>query len=165
MIDEVVRAVSDNGLPTDTEETIIILSAVQKDEMIAVRSLAAKYKGKKDIIMVNCQFDILPRELIRAKTVYSILPLIARPTVSDENIFGSNKPPPPEEGESPPKVVVMRRYPKDWEVYVDADGNGFELADVAKESQIRGKKGPPMEWIAGCVKRHMESKLGDGGSR
>jgi hypothetical protein len=57
----------------------------------------------------------------------------------------------------------MRRYPKDWEVYVDADGNGFELADVAKESQIRGKKGPPMEWIAGCVKRHMESKLGGGG--
>ena len=162
MFDQVVKAVSDNGLPTDNEETIIILSAVQKDEMIAVRSLVAKYKGKKNIILVNCQLDPLPRELIRAKTVYSILPLIARPVVSDENLFGGNKQP-PQEGESPPKVVVMRRYPKDWEVYVDADGNGFELADVAKESQIRGKKGPPMEWIAGCVKRHMESKLGGGG--
>lgn len=160
MMDQVGKAVNENGKPTDDEETIIILSAVGKDEMIAVRSLAAKYKGNKNIVLVNCQLDPLPRELIGAKTVYSILPLVARPVVSDANVFGNEKP--QDESETPPKVVVMRRYPKDWEVYVDADGNGFELADVVKASQIRGKKGPPMEWIAGCVKRHMESKLGGG---
>jgi len=158
MIDQVVKAVGENGKPTEDEETIIILSAVEKDEMIAVRSLVAKYKGEKKIVLVNCQLDPLPRELIRANTVYSILPLVARPVVSEQNVFGAEKP--QNEGVTPPKVVVMRRYPKDWEVYVDADGNGFELADVAKASQVRGKKGPPMEWIAGCVKRHIESKLG-----
>lgn len=157
MMDQVVKAVSANGKPTEDEETVIILSAVEKDEMIAVRSLVAKYKGKKNIILVNCQLDPLPRELIWANTVYSILPLVARPVVSDENVFGTEKP--QDEGETPPKVVVMRRYPKDWEVYVDVDGNGFELADIAKASQVRGKKRPPMEYIAGCVKRYMESKL------
>lgn len=160
MMDQVINAVGENGKPTDEEETIIILSAVEQDEMIAVRSLVAKYKGNKKIVLVNCKLDPLPRELIRANTVYSILPLVARPVVSAQNIFGRENP--PEESLTPPKVVVMRRYPKDWEVYVDADGNGFELADVAKASQVRGKKGPPMEWVAGCVKRHMESKLGGG---
>ena len=156
MMDQVIKAVAANGQPIDDEDTIIILSAVQKDEMIAVRSLAAKYKGKKNIVLVNCQLDPIPRELIRANTVYSILPLVAKPVVSEQNFFGSGN---PQEDKAPPKIVVLRRYPKDWEVFVDADGNGFELVDIAKASQV-GKKGPPMEWIARCIKRHMESKLG-----
>lgn len=152
MIDQVIKAVAENGMPTDDEETIIILSAVNKNEMVAVRSLVTKYKGSKKIVLVNCKLDPLPRELIRANTVYSILPLVARPVVSEKQQEDN--------GPMPPKVVVMRRYPKDWEVYVDADGNGFELADVAKAIQVRGKKGPPMEWVGGCVQRYMETKLG-----
>jgi Domain of unknown function (DUF1995) len=156
MIDQAIKAVTANAQPTEDEETIIILSAVTKEEMIAVRSLVAKYRRKKNIVLVNCQLDPLPRELISATTVYSILPLVAKPVVSERNVVGK-----PEEikGEAPPKVVVLRRYPKEWEVYVDASGGGFELADTAPASQV-GKKGPRMEWIAGCVKRHLQSKLG-----
>lgn len=156
MIDQVVKAVAENGKPAEDEETIIILSAVEKDEMVAVRSLVSKYKGEKNIVLVNCQLDPLPRELIRAETVYSILPLVARPVATEQNVVGSDK---QDKTDAPPKVVIMRRYPKDWEVYVDTDGNGFELADVAKASQVRRKKGPPMEWVVKVLKRHMESKL------
>ena len=156
MMDQVVKAVAANGQPLEDEKTIIILSAVTREEMIAVRSLVAKYKTNKNIVLVNCQIDPLPRELIRAITVYSILPLVAKPVVSEQNIFGSEE---AQQGEAPPKVVIMRRFPRDWEVFVDADGSGFELADVAPASKV-GKKGPPMEWIAGCVKRHLQSKFG-----
>jgi hypothetical protein len=154
MINQAVKAVSVNAQPTEDEETIIILSAVRNEEVVAVRSLAAKYETNKNIILVNCQFDPLPRELVRAITVYSILPLVARPVVTERNFSGK-----PNEKQEPPKVVVMRRYPKDWEVHVDANGSGFELADIARASQV-GKKGPPMEWVLGCVKRHLQSKVG-----
>jgi hypothetical protein len=154
MVNQAVKAVSVNALPTEDEETIIILSAVQNEEVVAVRSLAAKYKATKNIILVNCQFEPLPRELARAITVYSVLPLVAKPVIMERNAFGKLV-----ENQEPPKVVVMRRYPKEWEVYVDANGGGFELADIARASQV-GKKGPPMEWIAACVKRHLQSKVG-----
>jgi hypothetical protein len=152
MFNQAVTAVAASAQPTDEEETIIILSAVQNDEVVAVRSLTAKYNTNKNIILVNCQFDPLPRELVRANTVYSILPLVAKPVVSERNVLKK-------QDQTPPKVVVMRRYPKDWEVHVDANGGGFELADIARASQV-GKKGPPMEWIAACVKRHLQSKVG-----
>jgi hypothetical protein len=145
MTGDVVQAVQVNAMLTEDEETIIILSAVSREEMVAVRCLVAKYEGKKRIIMVNCKLSPTPIELRMAETVYSVLPLIAQTTTTEPN----NTPP-------PPKIVVMRRYPRDWEVFVDI-GQGFQLADTTSADRVH-KNGPPMDWVAGCVKRYLQSK-------
>jgi hypothetical protein len=57
--------------------------------------------------------------------------------------------------------VVLRRYPRDWDIFVDVDGNsGFELVESVPVTSLMGgrRKGPSMEYIAGCVKRHMQLK-------
>jgi hypothetical protein len=154
MMNDVIKAVRENALPTEDEETIVILSAATREETIALRSLAAKYEGKKRIVMVNCNLTPLPRELAMAETVYSILPLIARQKVSERNISGIQQP--DDERRAPPKIVVLRRYPRDWEVFVDV-GKGFELAESAPEGSV-GKKGPSMEWIGGVIDRFLQSR-------
>jgi hypothetical protein len=145
MMDDVSKAVSVNALPKDDEDTIIILSAVSKEEMFAVRAIASNYKGKKTIILVNAKLSVVPRELIQAQTVYSILPLIAA-----QRSGGVSAP----IGTTSPQVVVLRRYPRDWEVFVDI-GKGFDLADTMTPD-IAGKQGPPMEWVASVVKRYLQ---------
>lgn len=157
MFEKVVQLVQIHAQPTDDEDTIIILSAATQQEMIGVRSLVAKYEGKKTILLVNCSLNPVPRELTAAQTVYSIQPLIARPKVSEANLFG--QPASTENQSPPPKVVVMRRYPRDWEVFVDIDSSGFELAATIPADRV-DKKGPPMDVIAGCVKHHLQSKMG-----
>jgi hypothetical protein len=154
MMDDVIKAVRENALPTADEETIIILSAASREEMIAVRSLAAKYEGKKRIVMVNCDLTPMPRELTKAETVYSILPLIARQKVSERNVSGIQQP--DDDKPAPPKIVVLRRYPRDWEVFVDV-GKGFELAESMPVGSV-GKKGPSMEWIGGAIKRFLQPR-------
>jgi hypothetical protein len=54
----------------------------------------------------------------------------------------------------PPKVVCLRRYPKNWEIFVDV-GNGYELAETVP---INGsnKRGLSMEFIARGVARHLD---------
>lgn len=142
MVDNVMAAVSANALPRDGEDTIIILSACTKEELFAVRAMAEKYDRSKTIILVNCKLDPIPRELMRAQTIYSILPLIARPTRSDDKATA-------------PKVVVLRRYPRDWEVYVDT-GQGFDLAASVPPSS-GNRRGPSMEWISSAVKRYLQN--------
>ena len=53
----------------------------------------------------------------------------------------------------PPKVVVLRRYPSDWEVFVDI-GNGFQLAEKIK-ANLSNKRGLPMNDILDSVKRFL----------
>lgn len=142
MINAAMKAVAVNAQPEADEDTLIILSATSKEEMIGVRALAAKFEGKKAIIMVNSKLDPLPPELHKSVTVYSILPLIARATVSEDP--------------KPPKIVVLRRYPRDWEVYIDS-GNGFEVAASVSAEQV-GRNGPTMQWIAERVKQHLQSR-------
>jgi hypothetical protein len=146
MMDDVAKAVTANALPRDDEDTIIILSAVSKEEMLAVRAIASNYKGKKKIILVNAKLSVVPRELVQAQTVYSILPLIAA-----QRSGGGSAP----TGTPSPQVVVLRRYPRDWEVFVDI-GKGFDLADTMTP-ETAGKQGPPMEWVASVVKRYLLS--------
>jgi len=159
MMNDVVKAVGMFAMPkeySNDEDAIIILSPVSQSEMIAVRSLVGKYGNSKTIIIVNCRLDPLPRELLMAETVYSILPLLARRTVMEGNMFGvSNE----KTNQAPsPKVVLLRRYPRDWELYVDIhDGNGFELVGEAPAKMV-SMTGPSMEWIAGSVKKHIQFK-------
>lgn len=140
MLVEVVETIRHNALPEEDEKNMIILSSLSIQETVAVRSLVDKYESQKNIILVNCKLDPLPPELRSAQTVYSILPLIAK-----------QKGPPEESEDKPPRVVVLRRYPKPWEVYVDV-GEGFQLADsIPPTGQM--KRELPIEFITESVRR------------
>jgi hypothetical protein len=151
MATRIIQALRNNALAKDDEDNIIILSAIGKDEMVAVRALVTKYGDEKKIIFVNSQFQPTPRELLSAETVYSVLPLMARKNMKNENNNNDNN---DNNNSIPPKVVVLRRYPKDWEIFVDV-GNGYELAETAP---INGsnKRGLSMEFIARGVARHLD---------
>jgi Domain of unknown function (DUF1995) len=143
MPQDVVRAVRNNAMLMEDEENMIILSAVGQDEMVAVRALVEKYQKDKKMILVNCQFPQIPRELQIAETVYSILPLVVKEKETGRNFSVRGD----EDGYS--KVVVLRRYPKDWEIFVDV-GNGFELVET---SRIR----PTMQAVTECLQRYLKS--------
>ncbi len=151
MMEKVVETLRVNALPTDEEDTMIILSAITREEMIAVRSLVAKYCASKKILLVNCKLNPIPKELYGAETVYSILPLIARESGADSQI------PRRKDENPPPKVVVLRRYPGDWQVFVDV-GKGFKLAKTAP-SDLSNKRGPPMKWVQQSVQNFMKGVL------
>ena len=154
MTNDVIQAVRLNALAKDDEENIIILSPVGPDEMIAVRGLVTRYAEEKKIILVNSKLQPTPRELMSAETVYSILPLIAREKGSSST--GGNRD--NAGGALNPKVVVMRRYPQDWEVFIDI-GSGFDLAETKPVNQ-NNKRGLPMEWVSDCVKRYLQTISG-----
>merc|ERR1712238_131396 len=141
MASRVIQAVRNNALAENDEDNIIILSAIGSDEMVAVRALVTKYGNEKRIIFVNCQFQPTPRELLSAETVYSVLPLMAKKNNDDNNNIA-------------PKVVVLRRFPKDWEIFVDI-GNGYELAETVAANGSN-KRGLSMELIARGVVRHLD---------
>lgn len=154
MADDVIQAVRLNAMAEEDEENIIILSPVGPDEMIAVRGLVTKYAEEKKIILVNSKLQPTPRELLSAETVYSILPLLARgkgPSTSPSNNGENNVP-------ISPKVVVMRRYPRDWQIFIDV-GDGFDLAETKTVTQAN-KRGLPSEWIANCVEKYLLSVKG-----
>ena len=147
MATDVVRAVSQNAQIQQKDDTIIILTAVSRAEMIAVRALVREYASKKTIILINCRLDPLPQELASAETVYSLRPLIARPVLT------------PDEQASSPKIVILRRYPADWQVHVDPDGNsGFELIASVPANQVDKQQGPSIHWVASCVKEHLDRR-------
>ena len=149
----VVDAVRANALPRDDEGTLIILSASTPQELVGIRALAGQYQSSRKIVLVNCRATPLPRELATAQTVYSILPLVAKPTQSTSP-FGSNDK--NKNYQPPPKVVILRRFPRDWEIFVDT-GHGFDLAATAPAESVP-QKGPSMTWIANAVKRYLEAR-------
>lgn len=144
MPQDVVRAVRNNAMAKKDEENIIILNAHGQDEMVAVRALVDKYEKDRRIILVNCQFSQVPRELQKAEIVYSILPLVAKEKDTGKNLSVQQG---YEEGYS--KVVVLRRYPKDWEIFVDI-GNGFQLVETTPSR-------PTMEAVTDCLQRYLKS--------
>jgi hypothetical protein len=149
MPQDVVRAVRDNALACEDEQNIIILSPAGQDEMVGVRALVEKYESEKKIILVNCQFTQMPRELQSADTVYSILPLIAKEKRTGKDLVVDG-----DDGSSS-KVVVMRRFPKDWEIFVDI-GNGFELAETVPVTPTN-RRGIPMEKVTDSLTRYLKS--------
>jgi len=153
MTDDVTDAVSANAKPTDGEDTIVVLSPISPEEIVAVRALVGTYKSTKTIVLVNCcrLARPVPRELMGAVTVYSILPLLAKPANSNGN----------EEETRTPKVLLLRRYPRDWEVYVDVGGEdnagGFDLAASIPDGSVP-IDGPSMEWLREVVQRYLQSR-------
>mmetsp|Transcript_6733 Transcript_6733/g.19462 ORF Transcript_6733/g.19462 Transcript_6733/m.19462 type:complete len:498 (+) Transcript_6733:77-1570(+) len=154
MASVIVGAVRANALPADDEDNIIILSPSGNDEMVAVRALVTKYGTEKKIILVNCQFQPVPRELMTAETVYSVLPLAGKKKTNSGDNNNNNNNTPSGDEQPPPKVVVLRRYPKGWEIFVDV-GIGYELAETVPVNN-QNKRGLPMDFIARSVTRHLD---------
>lgn len=157
MINEVVKSVTINGTPEQNDDVIIILAPISQQELVGVRWLVSKYGDSKTIIIFNNKLNPLPNELMMAETCYSVFPLIARsatpPPSSSQNDEGQEQP-------VNPKIVLLRRFPSDWEIHIDInEGSGFELAGSVPAGNV-GMRGPSMDWIAGCVKQHMQSKFG-----
>ena len=153
MTEDVVGAVRANALLEENEDTMIILSAISAEETIAIRGLVNKYQSEKQIVLVNCSLSPTPRELSGAVMAYSLTPFVARSTSSEGNIFGGSGEP-----EESSKIVVMLRYPGDWDIFVDSDGEGFELAKSIPATRV-DRLGPSLETIAETVKEHLQSKL------
>jgi hypothetical protein len=143
MPQDVVLAVRNHAMPMKDEENIIILNANGPDEMVAVRALVAKYQQERKIILVNCQFSQVPKELQQAEIVYSILPLVVKEKDTGMNLSVKDY------KEGPSKVVVLRRYPKDWEIFVDI-GNGFQLVETTQSR-------PTMKAVTDCLQRYLKS--------
>jgi hypothetical protein len=161
MMNQVFEALDKNVVMEPNENVLILLSPTTQEEMIAVRSLVTKYNtssgsNKKVIIIINNKLNPTPRELLLADTVYSMLPLIARASSSTPQQVKDTQP-------APPKIVLMRRYPNDWQVFIDSNNSGeksgFQLAGSTPAHSV-GKRGPSMDFIADCVKRYMSLKYG-----
>jgi Domain of unknown function (DUF1995) len=148
MFEAVIKAVSVNAQPREDEDTLIILSAASQEETIGVRALVAKYQQSKTILLVNCQFDPVPKELLTAETIYYLLPLIAKAKEGESSLTESKG------SLAKPKVVVLRRYPREFEVYMDF-GKGMELTETASVREV-GRTGPSLAWVAERVKKQMD---------
>ena len=88
---------------------------------------------------------MIPRELLGAETVYSVLPLAVKKTTSNNDS---------DDDDQPSRIVVLRRYPQSWEIFVDA-GIGYELAETVPVNGSN-KRGLGMEFVANAVTRHLE---------
>ena len=156
---DAVQSVDVHGTMMNDENFLIILSPIKREETVAVRRLISRYSGTKTIVLVNSRLDPEPREMFAAVPAYFISPLIAKAVKSAGNFMSKQKSQNDEDEETTTKIVVMRRYPGDWEVFVDVDSSGFELVETAAASTV-GKAGPEIDFIAGCVKRQMSFKFG-----
>ena len=145
MMEQVIDAVKENVVLLEKENVLMILSPATQEEMIAVRKLISDYSSEKYIVLVNHKLNPMPKELLTAETVYSMLPLIANAKSSPV--------------EQPnPKIVLMRRYPQEWEIFIAIQNNmEFELAASIPAHSV-GKRGPSMQIIADCVKQFMTIK-------
>ena len=145
MFDQVITAVDRNALLRTNEDALIIVAPHDAADTIAVRRIMARYGHTRTIILVNARMEPLPRELAPALLVYGIMPLVARSPGKDAGETAGLK------------AVVMKRFPADWAVYVDASGEGFVEAGG---SQIReygtDKSFPSPQWIAQRVQAHIE---------
>lgn len=156
---DVVEAVKAHALPRDDEDTIIILSANSPPELVAIRALVAQYETTKQIVLVNCRAtDPLPPELSNAQTVYSVLPLVGKPVVDNNTRDTSNE---AKTTQQSPRIVVLRRFPRDWEIFVDTTGSsptagGFELVATAPVLKDQ-PKGPPLSWIVNKVQEYLST--------
>lgn len=171
MFGDVVQAIQENVQPLSTEQFLIVLTTENSpSHLVAIRRLLQQYTKPafddddpppKTVILVNCPLeDPLPRELIGAPTVYSLLPLVARAASPDRTPFqrGDDDTTATSSDPRPPKVAVLRRFPQDWQVFVDDGSTGtFELAASAPVGPPSMRR-PPMQWISTVVAKFLQSR-------
>ena len=163
---DIIAAVDINARLQTNEDAIIILSPYDTTDIVALRRILSRYgltTRSTPIIIVNSRLDMdtNPTELDNALLVYGMLPLVAkavrkvssnsRAEVEDDDTTTSTP---------GLRAVIMKRYPKDWTVYVDMNGDGFvEAKNDEDKSGIGGgttQTFPSPEWIAQRVQAHVE---------
>jgi len=159
MFDDVCSIVDTNlkSFIQATDRVILILLPTSTPDMVACRRIIGLNRGKNKIIFINSKLDPLPRELLNAETVYSISALVAKALRSNSNDM--------EKAPIEPKVVVMRRYPRDWELYIAlpnddgiVDNKDFEQVDSISADRV-AKNGPNNSWVTACVQKYMKFKV------
>jgi hypothetical protein len=158
LMNEVVAAVARNALPQPQEVFIILLAPSTKEEMIGLRALLQKYNGRnKRFIVVNSKLEPLPIELRNGETIYSVLPLIGKSKATAGGGGNSSSNNNDIMDREPPKAVLLRRYPRDWELYVDI-GKGFDLAASCGAATLTGANritGPSMKWVQSKLEAYL----------
>jgi hypothetical protein len=158
---DIIAAVDINARLQSNEDAIIILSPYDTTDIVALRRILSRYGPTRiPIIIVNARFDTNPIELDNALLVYGMLPLVAKAVRQYSN---NRKKEDDDTTASTPglRAVIMKRYPKDWTVYVDVNGDGFVEAknDNDRSGGAGGgttKSFPSPEWIAQRVQAHVE---------
>jgi len=151
MFDEVIAAVDKHArLRVEKhEDALIIVSPYDTADTIAIRRILARYGQTRTIIIVNSHMEELPTEMDNAVLVYGMMPLEARPLSGTkyEN-----------EDESSFKVVIMRRFPKDWSIFVDNNDSGFVQANGSMYDQPRAdsKEFPSPEWVRRTIQDYVD---------
>ncbi len=171
----IISAVDSNARLLDDEDAIILLSPYTTNDIIAIRRILARYCGSAHsssttVILVNSRLEVLPKEMDSAVLVYGILPLVAR-SKQQQNQNQTNVDRRGEQMKNKPpglKAVVMKRYPNDWTVYVDMNGDGFVEATTKNNGMTsiipsEEKQFPSPEWISRRVQAHVEWLTREGG--
>jgi hypothetical protein len=73
------------------------------------------------IIIVKSRFDTNPTELDNALLVYGMLPLVAKAVRQSNSSKAAMEEDDTTTNTPGLRAVIMKRYPKDWTVYVDVD--------------------------------------------
>ena len=144
MFDKVIAAVDTHARldVSEQEDALIIISPYDTADVIAVRRILARYGQTRTIIIVNSRMETLPIEMNNAILVYGIMPLVAQSTSNNVEV---------QNDEAGLRVVVMKRFPKDFTLYIDVNGDGF-----VKVNEKVSKEFPTSQWIAQNVQAHVE---------
>ena len=161
---DIIAAVDIHARLQTNEDAIIILSPYDTTDIVALRRILSRYATRTPIIIVNSRFDTNPTELDNALLVYGMLPLVAKAV---RKVSSSSRAEMEEDDTTTNtlglRAVIMKRYPKDWTVYVDVNGDGFvEAMNDNDRSGIGGgttQSFPSPEWIAQRVQAHVEGLL------
>jgi hypothetical protein len=158
---DIISAVDVNARLQSNEDAIIILSPYDTTDIVALRRILSRYGPTRiPIIIVNARFNTNPIELDNALLVYGMLPLVAKAVRESSS---SRKEEDNTTNTPGLRAVIMKRYPKDWTVYVDVNGDGFVEAknDNDRSGGVGGgstKSFPSSEWIAQRVQAHVEGQ-------
>ena len=160
----IIAAVDINARLQTDEDALIILSPYDTTDIVALRRILSQYGSTHTIVIVKSRFDTDPSELDNAVLVYGMLPLVATTSRSSRKNDDYSVVERRESTTTPGlRAVIMKRYPKDWTVYVDINGDGFVKAKNDGRGDVgwgmTTKRFPPPEWIAQRVQAHVEGLL------
>ncbi|KAL3815778.1 hypothetical protein ACHAXA_001672 [Cyclostephanos tholiformis] len=175
--DRIVSATDANARLGHEEDALVILSPYDTTDVIALRRILARYGRSRTILIVNSRFEVEPMEMRDAVLAYGMLPLVAAVRGDNKVNHGSGRRRGVDGSDAGGggggggggvggglRAVVMKRFPRDWTVYVDVHGDGFvEVEGGMLEGVRRGGGGgglergfPSPEWIALRVQAHVE---------
>ena len=160
--DRILSAADANARLAPDEDALMILSPYDGTDVVALRRVLARYGRSRTIVIVNPRFETDPGEMDGAVLVYGMLPLVAASRKNaDAGGGGGRGGSGGGGGGTGLRAVVMKRFPRDWAVFVDVHGDGFVEAEgggVVGTLDGGGseRRFPSPEWIARRVQSHVE---------